>query len=251
MDVLLAKGYSGQNPTGWLMSEKLDGVRAVWTGSEFLSRNGKSFSAPVWFARQLPDVCLDGELWIARGVFQKLVGVVRKKTPVDADWEQVRFCVFDAPSADGGFESRLDFCRSALEGCAVAEVVEHLVCCGKSHLDEVFSSLVSRGAEGVMLRKPGSAYVGKRSDVLLKYKPVDSAEAVVIGHAPGEGRHLGRLGALVCRWRDVVFNVGTGLDDGTREAPPGLGLHVSFSFQGLTDSGVPRFPVFLGVRDYE
>jgi DNA ligase-1 len=32
--------------TGWWMSEKLDGVRAWWTGTQFLSRLGNVYHAP-------------------------------------------------------------------------------------------------------------------------------------------------------------------------------------------------------------
>lgn len=250
MKVMLAKPYESQDPKGWLMSEKLDGVRAIWTGSEFLSRNGNPFFAPEWFTAQLPACRLDGELWIGRGLFQSTVGVVRKKAPVDSEWQRVVFCVFDAPDAPGGFEARLDYCRQVVVG-GFARVVEQVVCRGASHLSEFFSDLVAVGAEGVMLRKPGSAYEAKRSGCLLKYKPVDSAEAVIVDHKPGEGRHLGRLGALVCRWKGVVFSVGTGFDDFLRENPPAIGRKVTFLFNGLTDGGVPRFPVFLMERNYE
>jgi len=102
-----------------------------------------------------------------------------------------------------------------------------------------------------MLRRPASEYESRRSDSLLKYKPFNTEEAEVIDHQPGEGKHLGRLGALVCSWKGVVFNVGTGFSNAIRELPPKIGSQVTFMFQGLTDGGVPRFPVFLAERNYE
>src|ERR1700730_2565362 len=36
------------NVAGWWLSEKLDGVRAYWTGEHFLSRQGNRFYAPTW-----------------------------------------------------------------------------------------------------------------------------------------------------------------------------------------------------------
>jgi DNA ligase-1 len=126
MQPMLAKTYDNQPVNGWLMSEKLDGIRAVWTGQKLISRDGNEFSAPAWFLAQLPDdVVLDGELWIARGAFQKTLSVVRKKTPIDAEWQAVMFRVFDAPSVKGGFEVRLAACERVLVGCAIASVVEH------------------------------------------------------------------------------------------------------------------------------
>ena len=185
---MLAKTYDGQKVKGWLMSEKLDGVRAIWTGAQLMSRNGNKFYAPDWFTAQLPaGVMLDGELYIDHGAFQKTVGTVRKKNPIDAEWQAIRYCVFDAPECKGGFETRLTFCSEILAGCAVAEVVKHKACASPEHLDKFFSDLVSIGAEGIMLRRPGSAYEQCRSDSLLKLKPLNSDEAEIVGYQEGEG----------------------------------------------------------------
>lgn len=252
MTPMLAKPYVNQPIAGWLVSEKLDGVRAIWTGSEFVSRNGNTFSAPGWFTERLPKgVVLDGELFMGRGKFQQTVGAVRCKTPDDTAWAQIRFMVFDAPDVSGGFEARLQAAAVALNACPYASVVDQTPCRNKQHLDQIFAHLTAQGAEGVMLREPGSAYEQKRSNSLLKYKPYESDEAVVIGRADGEGRLTGLLGALVCRWRDKVFNVGSGISDDLREAPPAIGSIVTFCFCGLTDGGIPRFPSFLAVRNYE
>ena len=252
MKPMLAKSYNGQNPKGWLMSEKLDGVRAIWTGAKLTSRNNNDFHAPAWFTDQLPSgVVLDGELFLGRGMFQKTVSVVRKKEPIDAEWTRIRYCVFDAPACPGGFERRLSYCAGRLQGCAFATAVPHEVCLNAAHLQTFAAALLALGAEGVMLRRPGSPYEEKRSDNLLKHKPHASAEAEVIGFQEGEGRHGGRLGALVCRWQGVIVKLGTGMSDDLREKPPKRGDIVTFSFMGCTDGGVPRFPVFLAVRDYE
>ena len=253
MKPMLAKSFDGeQNINGWLMSEKLDGVRAIWTGTGLLSRNGNRFHAPVWFTAQLPaGVMLDGELFIARGKFQATVGIVKKQSPVDAEWRAISFRVFDAPEASGGFESRLGFCLQVLRDCAVASVVAHATCENRAALETFFAHVLRQGGEGVMLRRPGSAYESRRSPSLLKYKPFDSAEAEMIGQEAGQGKHAGAVGALVLKWRDIIFKVGTGLTDELRAAPPAIGSLITFGFCGLTDAGVPRFPTFLTTRDYE
>lgn len=249
---MLAKTLEYENVKGWLMSEKLDGCRAVWTGTELLSRNGNKFFAPGWFTAQLPPgVMLDGELYIEHNAFQRVVSIIRKKTPIDAEWKTIRYCVFDAPEYKGGFEARIAFCTEILAGCGIAEVVGQTVCKSENHLKEFFSGLVAQGAEGVILRRPGSKYEQCRSDSMLKFKPFCSDEAEVIGHQAGEGKHIDRLGALICRWKNIVFNLGTGFSDELRKSPPLIGAKVSFMFQGLTDGGVPRFPVFLAERNYE
>lgn len=252
MKPMLAKTYADQSPTGWLMSEKLDGVRAIWDGSKLWSRAGNQFFPPAWFLAQLPSgVCLDGELYIGCGQFQAAVSVVKKKRPTDSEWLAIRFCVFDAPRAGGGFEARLAFCESALTGSTVASVVPHRACTGKPDMDGFFAELCAAGAEGIMLRAPGSAYDECRSSSLLKYKPHDSDEAVMVGSEAGEGRLAGLVGALVVAWRGITFRIGTGFSDAQRRNPPQVGALITFGFCGLTDAGCPRFPTFIAERSYE
>src|SRR6478736_1914740 len=105
--VLLAhKWETDHDPTGWWMSEKLDGIRAYWDGEAFVSRLGNKFYAPDWFISDLPADTLDGELWVGRKMFQKTTSIVRSGAQSDA-WKQVTYVVFDAPEARGTFEDRL------------------------------------------------------------------------------------------------------------------------------------------------
>lgn len=106
------------------------------------------------------------------------------------------------------------------------------------------------GGEGLMLREPGSDYVGGRSFSLLKVKTFLDAEARVIAHLPGSGKHRGRLGALEVELPDGTrFKVGTGLSDAQREQPPPVGSTITFRYQELTRAGVPRFPSFLRLHE--
>lgn len=172
MKPMLAKRYDGRDVKGWLMSEKLDGVRAIWTGSELISRTGNKFFAPKSFTIQLPlGVILDGELYIGRGKFRTTVGIIRKHIPIESEWRDVHYCVFDAPEIQGGFETRIVFCSEVLKGCKVAEVIRHVPCKNQDHLKRFFDKLCATGAEGIMFRRPNSSYEPFRSDNLLKYKP--------------------------------------------------------------------------------
>ena len=75
---------------------------------------------------------------------------------------------------------------------------------------------------------------------------------VVTGYEKGKGKHKGRVGALNVKLDNgIEFSVGTGLSDAERENPPPVGSIVTVSYQELTDDGVPRFPSYIGVRDYE
>ena len=48
----------------------------------------------------------------------------------------------------------------------------------------------------------------------------------------------------------IAFTV-SGLMHAEREAPPRVGQRITIKYQELTPAGVPRFPVFVAVRDYE
>lgn len=230
---MLSQTYEGQNPKGWLMSEKLDGMRALWNGRELVTRNGNVIAAPAWFLAALPPMALDGELWAGRGKFQRMLSIVRGGT----GWEEITFRVFDAPEIDGGFETRHTAAADAITGCAVAAIVEHVVCAGRKHFLSYAGELIAKGAEGAMLRKSGSAYVPRRSSALLKFKPVETDEAKVIGYTPGKD-------SIRVAWNGVKLALKTAL------RPP-LGASVSFQFMGVTDGGVPRHPTFIAVRNYE
>ena len=251
MKVLLAKKFDAakHNVDGWLASEKLDGMRAFWDGSELLSRNGKRIAAPDWFTASLPpDAQLDGELFIGRGQFQKTVSVCRKQVPVDSEWRQVKFMAFDLlTSGSPTFHQRYELLKR-MKLPPHVQVVEHRETM-TADVPALLRQYEAVGAEGVMLRDPASQYERKRSNTLLKVKSFLDADATVIGHQPGTGKHRGRLGALLCLLDDKTeFGIGTGFTDRQRENPPAVGERVTFSFFEFTDAGVPRFPAFVGVR---
>lgn len=249
--LLLAERWdNAADLSGWWMSEKLDGVRAYWDGKQFLSRQGNVFLAPDWFTETLPETPLDGELWIDRKRFQRTVSIVRRQDR-SREWGEVRFVVFDAPASAGPFEERQAFLADAFASrpAEYALLHEQLPCTGLDHLRTELARIEGLGGEGLMLRQPQSAYQAGRSWTLLKVKNFQDAEATVLSHQPGAGRHLGRLGALLVQLADGTrFSVGTGFSDAERGAPPSVGSVITFRYQELSDIGVPRFPSYVGVR---
>ena len=250
--LLLAESWdSVLDPTGWWLSEKLDGVRAYWDGKRFLSRLGNRFHAPYWFVQRFPDVPLDGELWLGRKMFQRAVSIVRRQDKSEL-WKEIRYVVFDVPQLEKSFEKRLDFITECMneKKPPYAQAHKHQVCRGIQHLQEELARLESLGGEGLMMRKPGSKYESGRSSTLLKVKNFRDAEARVLKHLEGAGRHKGRLGALMVEMEDgTTFSVGTGFSDAERENPPPVGSLITFRYQELSEAGVPRFPSFVAVRD--
>ncbi len=249
--ILLAHSWdSVADLTGWWMSEKLDGVRAYWDGGSLISRLGNAFVAPAWFTSALPSMVLDGELWGGRRKFQRTVSIVRRQDASE-DWREIVFVVFDAPAVAGPFEDRLRAAEAAVAASAVGHARLHPQerCGGIDHLRAELDRVEREGGEGLMMRRPGSAYEIGRSRSLLKVKTFHDAEAIVVEHLPGLGKHKGRLGALLVAMPDGKrFSVGTGFTDDERSRPPPIGAVITYRYQELSDGGVPRFPSFVGVR---
>jgi DNA ligase-1 len=249
--VLLAESWDTvQDVTGWWMSEKLDGVRAYWDGKQFISRRGNVFFAPDWFIAGLPQVPLDGELWLGRKAFNEASSIAQSIDKGER-WRRMRYLIFDAPAHGSPFEVRLRYLHDLLSprGLEFISVLEHHPCRDTDHLLAELDRVETLGGEGLMLRQPGSLYVAGRSATLLKVKRFHDAEAQVVGHLPGEGKHAGRLGSLRVQLPNgIQFSVGTGLKDAERKDPPPLGSWITFRYQELHEGGVPRFPVYVGLR---
>lgn len=240
------------DPSGWLVSEKYDGVRAFWDGRKLRFRSGAPIAAPAWFTQRLPGQALDGELWLERGRFEALSGIVRRQLPDDASWQALRYMLFELPGAGDTFAERAkrlqDLVRST--GWPQLVAVEQSRLGSAAQLQRRFQQVLHAGGEGLMLHRADAPYHTGRSPALLKLKPQQDAEAQVVGHAAGRGKHAGRLGALRVRTDSgIEFQLGTGLSDAQREAPPPLGSWVTFTHRGFSADGVPRFASFLRVRE--
>lgn len=251
--LLLAETEQGQSDVSlFLVSEKLDGVRAFWDGKILRTRNGNAINAPAWFVEHFPEHVLDGELWIGRGQFDALSGAVRRQTPEDAEWRNIRYLVFELPNASGTFRERNELLQREVERANVPwlQVVEQWEVTDRKALDLKLAEILKLGGEGLMLHRADATYTTGRSDVLLKMKLWHDAEAEVIGHQPGKGKYAGMLGALKVRNANgVEFMLGTGLTEAERRNPPPIGSTVTYRYREVTKRGVPRFASFFRVRD--
>lgn len=239
------------DPAPYLVSEKYDGVRGHWDGSTLRYRSGRAVPVPAWFSACLPRTPLDGELWLGRGRFDELSGIVRKAKPVDAEWRQLRYMVFELPGAGGTFADRVQQLRelAAQTGWAQLVAVEQTPVADREALRRRLAATVAQGGEGLVLHLADAAYRPGRSDALLKLKPERDAEAVVVAHHAGTGRNAGLLGALELRAPDGrQFLVGTGFTDAQRRDPPPVGSVVTYRYRDLTSGGAPRFASFLRVH---
>lgn len=251
--LMLADVYRpGMSLNDYWVSEKYDGVRGYWDGKQLWTRGGERVVAPAWFTAPLPAQPLDGELWAGRGRFAHAVSTVRSQTPNDAAWREMRFMVFDLPTQPGDFTARLAALRNLLPITDAPWVVPVPQQRATTHaeLQALLDKTVKMGGEGLMLHRGSSQYRGERNNDLLKVKPYEDAEARVIEHVPGKGRHSARLGALVVETPDGKrFRLGSGLTDAERDNPPAIGSWVTYRYNGTTAKGLPRFARFMRVRE--
>jgi DNA ligase 1 len=247
--LLLANVYGGQiDPTQYLVSEKFDGVRALWDGKTLRFRSGRVVAAPAWFTGHLPAQALDGELWLGRGQFDKLSGIVRKDVPVDDEWKQVKYMVFELPGAVGSFAERAQAIKALVQrtGWPALQAVEQARVTDRKALQRRLAETVAQGGEGLMLHLASATYVTGRSDVLLKLKPYLDAEAKVVGSRAGKGKYAGQMGALQVETPEGRrFFIGTGFSDELRRNPPAVGSNITYRYRDLTATGLPRFASFL------
>lgn len=251
--VVLAERYrDGIDPAGYWVSEKLDGVRALWDGERLRFRSGRAIVAPDWFIAALPAQALDGELWMGRRSFERLSGIVRQQIADDDAWRAVRYMVFELPGAPGDFSARVARIEAIVAAVGVpwVQAVAQRRVANRAELRRWLDEVVAGGGEGLMLHRADAPWEAGRSAALLKLTPWLDAEARVVGHVPGRGRLQGLLGALEVE--DAAgrrFRIGTGFTDAVRRAPPAPGTTITYRYRELTAKGLPRFPRYLRVRD--
>ena len=297
VEFMLAKEYtkgmsapksdpSCEPPIGWYSSEKYDGYRARYMGEEpekiFLSRQQKLFIAPQWFKEAMPNINLDGELWVGRDNFQDM-GVVRQKKPEEDGWKTIKYVVYDLPDVQKPFSERLQMLKQIVQKnekrwnihrkklgepfssfpCPLV-FTEQTKVTSLKHLETIYHEIISKGGEGIMLKHPSSIYEDKRSNYMLKYKPSFDEEAIIIDYKEGKGKYKGMLGGFICKPlinKDTYHIIDkdenhefaiSGMDDEVREnykdSHP-IGTIISYEHSGKTKVGKPRFARYVRSRE--
>ncbi len=161
--------YTGQNITGWALCEKYDGCRAWWDGSRLWSRGGHVVRLPEELRAELPaGVVLDGELF-REGLSPAHVSNIMRGR---GSWNGMRFMVFDAPEAPGGYLDRLDAACKAIQGSTFAHAVQVKMndAPGSELVNTWFREIRGRRGEGLIARNPSAPYRAGRSGAVLKIK---------------------------------------------------------------------------------
>jgi DNA ligase-1 len=238
------------------VSEKYDGIRAIWTGEALMTRQGNPIHAPEWFTDKLPTVWLDGELWSKRNDFEFVMSTVRKNIPVDSEWRNIHYMIFDVPDAEKTmtFAERSQRYTQLILDLNLPHVIpiKQFTVSSNQELHRVLDDYVKKGAEGLILHRKLARFESGRTDNLLKLKPHMDAEAKVIKILNGSGKYDGMMGSILVEMPSGIrFKIGSGFSDEERRTPPKLGEYVTYKYHGFTERGIPRFASFLRIRDIQ
>jgi ATP-dependent DNA ligase len=275
--VTLAHQYDKQGhklPDVVALSPKLDGIRCYITKDGAFSRNGKRFVSTkfiekdiAWFFQANPDAVLDGELYNHdyRDDFPNLVRLIkREKNFTQEQWDTIekdlQYHIFDCYFPDYpemAFQDRMVYMRGELLPYSdrIKEVEQRYTL--KKDFMDAYGEFMQYGYEGIMLRDPHATYEMKRSYKLQKYKQFDDGEFEIVDVLEGLGNRGGMAGKIVVRLPN-----GNTCEAGLRgnqefytrllnEKDTVIGKEASIRYQGETPDGSLRFPVMIGVRDYE
>lgn len=259
-----------------LIQPKLDGVRMLVTrdlrmfsrqANRFvhLEHDGLAREVERVFAASRDLAVLDGELYVHGLGFQRLVSLARDAKAGDTG--VLEYWVYDCVLRDraAGFEERFGVALEAIGAAHVAgpgglpRVRGVLTRAARSDREvrKMLADFERDGYEGVVVRDPGAAYQdGTRSPALLKLKTFEDREFRIVSVDEAAGKDAGTPVFVCDAGNERTFRarpVGTARERREMFAARGalVGKMLTVRFQGLTDAGVPRFPVAVAVRDYE
>ena len=296
---------------GWWISEKYDGVCGLFRQSDktMWSRNGNPYTLPDFITKQLVATGIDlhGEIWFGHNTFDLCSGAARRDVNDDEIWKTMTFMVFETPNLKLPFEERIKLIAKSIKDQPNIKGVKYRKFKpNETSIAEELKKVEEAGGEGLILRKPKSMYVIKRSKDMLKVKSWIFKEATVIGYNEGGGKYKGMVGSLKIKSDEFgEQKVGTGLNDWQRTSlnneerkrvkaefkptdgynaivkiiqeykgstehkkrkkwidamrdlnaiytsMPVIGDVITYRFKETTKDGNPKFPSFIGVRDYE
>ena len=251
---------------------KLDGVRCIFTKTGAFSRRGNRFLNVTHLEAQLfeffqdhPNAVLDGELYNheLKNDFEKIISLVRKTvniTPEDRTEasEKVQFHMYDVVMP-GNYMDRLVFMDDLLRKYRPHSVVEVTTALVQKEEEvwNIHEFNKEDGYEGSMIRLDGE-YENKRSKNLVKVKDIQDSEGVIIDVIEGKGKLTGMVGKFVMQFPNgKTFGApmsGTKFADrkiAWENRESFIGKEATIEYFEITKNGVPRFPVFKALRNYE
>lgn len=254
---MLAKDFKkekGKIKFPCFVQPKLDGMRALGSAENLISRTGKVIDTLSHIdLSDLEDVILDGELY-AHGIsFQENMKLIKKYRP--GATEQVKYHVYDIVM-DAPFSTRTAILlNTVLEIYSEKlEIVPSYKVFDFGDIDRFHQQFIAAGYEGTIIRHSDEGYqVNKRSSQLLKYKDFLDEVYEIVDVVPSESRPEQGVIVCLCKKTNQTFNTGMKFSHEQREnilrnKGEYIGEMAEIRFFEYTDGGLPRFPICYGFR---
>jgi DNA ligase-1 len=259
---MLAKSYEDEKHkidwTNCYIQPKLDGMRCLAHISagghvQLISRDGKIIENMAHIVDDLvnikENIILDGELYCHGSTFQENMKLIKKYRP--GETENIKYHIYDVVS-DNNFITRNNMVNSIRKSEHI-EIVSTVPCYSEDHLKAAHMIIISKGYEGTMIRWGNKPYkVNGRSENLLKYKDFKDLDALIINIEPGDQRP--EWGVPVLQWNNKTFRSGVRMSHEDRvnlliNKDDFIGKIANIRYFELTDEGIPRFPIMVGVHE--
>jgi DNA ligase-1 len=262
----IAGDAAAPSPSKWYVSEKYDGWRCLYREGHFYTRSGDAITHLIPkvfkdFVSTLPSDlgdCLDAELWLGYDRFNDIrAELAACKTSDEKENENVtglQLMIFDAPNAKGGFKARYRALKKALatldtDKYGNIKLVKQRKVTSTSEIDAIYERIVAKGGEGIVVKPSDQIYVsGARPPTYMKRKPVQFTEAVVTGHTTSATAAANYIVSLVCEVSDDDKQVSFKVQYKSTKPMP-IGTVIRVKHNDYTRHGLPKFPVFMGIRD--
>ncbi len=240
------------DPMQYLVSEKLDGMRAYWDGKQLFAKSGKPINAPKWFLENFPPFELDGELWSNRNEFEKIISIIKNHDKQES-WKTLRFNIFEVPNQKGNLSMRLQVIKDYLSvyHAPYIKVIPQYQFTKIEEIIRFFHQIKHNDGEGIILRKNDTPYLTGRNKSALKFKVFFDSECIIKGYKKGTGKYTKVMGSIICEDKDLgkIIKIGSGFDDFIRENPPKIGTIITYKYYQKTKNNYPKHPVFLRIRE--
>lgn len=252
---------------------KLDGHRciAVITDGKctLWSRTRKRITGVPHIERALEEIAashpvkpmsmvLDGELYNHdyKDRFEELSSFIRQEKPKPGH-EAVQYWIYDVVidlpfSERNNLLSHFEALIKAKDLGRTLGVLSTFEVENEDALMSLFAVFLDEGYEGAMVRNANGKYINKRSYDLQKVKSMLDDEFEIVGIEEGRGKMAGKA-IFVCACEGGTFNAKLKgkLDDLAQyfENPDEwIGKQLTVQYQGMSNYGIPRFPVGLRIR---
>ncbi|WP_181566267.1 DNA ligase [Helicobacter monodelphidis] len=238
----------------FVMSEKFDGVRAIWDTRTLKTRNGYLITTPSWFTESLPPFPLDGELWLDYGNFEEISSLIQSANPQDYRWRKVQYHIFEIPHQKGYLSERMQVLQEYLTQnphISFIHPIQQIPIESEERLNQFLESIVQKGGEGVVVREAFAPFSTGRNPLAMKLKNHLESECTLIGYEKSKQHNTHQIASLICKEGELEFKIGTGLKKSMRENPPPIGSLIEYRYFGKTKKGKPKFASFLRIKEFK